>query len=111
MSRLTDTSFESAMENLDAFDLIEWQGEIYNKLAEYERLGSVDYFKYCKNIEKSDLSHELEVYKKALELAFKSVRVEYDGYCYFEFNGSELYWTTDTTKLTEACLNQAKLRN
>jgi hypothetical protein len=36
MNRLTNTSFEEVMNNLDAFDLIEWQEEIYNKLAEYE---------------------------------------------------------------------------
>lgn len=55
---------------------------------------------------------ELEVYKRALKLVFESLRVEYDGYdccCYFEFNGSELFdWTTDTAKLTEECLNQAR---
>lgn len=36
MNKLTETSIEMAMNNLDAFDLIEWQEDIYNKLAEYE---------------------------------------------------------------------------
>jgi len=88
MSRLTDTSFESAMENLDAFDLIEWQEEIYNKLAEYENLGDLDFIKELVNAYNNELNdsividylktikqlkHDLAVRDKALELASKEL--------------------------------------
>lgn len=51
---------------------------------------------------------ELEIYKKALEMAFKNINVEYDGYCYYEFKGCDYHWTTDIAELIEICLASAQ---
>jgi hypothetical protein len=101
--------------------------EHFNRLAEYENLGTVEDFKKLKERQiiiirgresgklvtekalKYDLlQKEFEVYKRALKLAFENIQVDYDGYGYFVFNGKEHHYTLSEEDLMKECLKQAR---
>lgn len=101
--------------------------ERFNRLAEYENLGTVEDFKELKERQiivirgresgklvtekalKYDLlKKELEIYKRALKLAFENIQVDYDGYGYFVFNGEEHHYTSSEEDLVRECLKQAR---
>lgn len=70
MERLTDTSIEDVRNNLDAFDIMDWEEDIYNKLAEYEDFMEENGFESLEDI-KQQLAEKDKQLENAIVPKFK----------------------------------------